>query len=406
MSTPSDRLSYRVFILFGLAVMAAMTVSEAVTELSAIAREFHPTNPALIGLVMSMPSLVVAIGALAAGYLVDRLGDRPILLAGAITIVVGDVFVMAAPNLHLLLAARLVDGLGYVLTAVSSITMLMRISTGKQRTMALVLWSTSVPVSFILPFLTAGLAAALGTWRAAFGAHALVTAALLVLAAITLPAAAGTASAAPSRTSGLTAVLRSPWPYLLGLSFAANACLQSGITASLAPYLARRYGISEFTVQYWSIAAMLANVAGSLLVGRQLNRGVRPQVLGYAGILLTVFTGCLMFGVPLGAMGSIIAFCVFTFGSGLLVGMWALVPRCAPSPDSMGATSGVVTQLTLIGVLFGAPLAFASEAARESTPMLALIVVATLICIAGGLPVWRRSGLARTAPEPARSAAS
>jgi len=143
-----------------------MTVSEAVTELSSIAREFHPANSSLIGLVMSLPSLVVALGAVLAGYLVDRLGDRPVLLAGAFTAVIGDICVILAPSFQILLGGRLLTGVGYVLSAVGAITILMRITTGKQRTMALALWSTTVPVSFILPFLSAGLAASLGSWRA------------------------------------------------------------------------------------------------------------------------------------------------------------------------------------------------------------------------------------------------
>lgn len=61
MSTQLDRKSYKIAILFGLGVIAAMTVSEAVTELTAIAREFHFANPSLIGLVMSLPSLVIAL---------------------------------------------------------------------------------------------------------------------------------------------------------------------------------------------------------------------------------------------------------------------------------------------------------------------------------------------------------
>ena len=42
----------------------------------------------------------------------------------------------------LLLAARLLTGIGYVLTAVAAITLLMRITEGKRRTMVLALWST------------------------------------------------------------------------------------------------------------------------------------------------------------------------------------------------------------------------------------------------------------------------
>ena len=54
----------RVLIIYGLGVAAAMCVSEAVTELGKIAAEFHPPSRSTIGWVMSMPSLIVALGAL------------------------------------------------------------------------------------------------------------------------------------------------------------------------------------------------------------------------------------------------------------------------------------------------------------------------------------------------------
>lgn len=391
----TDRTGFRIAVIFGLGVMGAMTVSEAVTELSAIAREFHPGNPSTIGLVMSLPSLVVAVGALVAGYIVDRVGDRPVLLAGATLAILGDICVMLAPSLDVVLAARLLNGLGYVLITVSAITVMMRITSGKQRTMALALWSTFVPASFILPFMTAGIAAAFGNWRAAFGSHASITALLLVLAVLCLPARDAEA-AQPSRTAGLLAVLRTPRPYLLGLSFGANAFLLSGIVASLAPYLARHYGANELEVQHWNIVAMLADIAGCLLVGRSLNRGVSGTAIGLAGIGLTVVPAAALYGLPLGIAGSIVASWIFTFGSGLLVGMWTLVPYCAPSPKSLGATSGLVTQVTLVGVLLGTPLSFAAQAAASPLPMVALVVVGSLVCLAAGLPIWMLAGAPQT----------
>lgn len=389
MSTFIQNPLVRILVAYALGVMAAMTVSEAVTELGAIAQEFHVFEHSQIGLIMSLPSLMVALGALLAGYIVDRAGDRVVLLIGAVVIVLGDVCVVAAPSFNLLLAGRIVTGIGYVLTAVAAVTLLIRITTGKQRNMAMALWSTFVPASFLLPFLSAGLADHFGNWRAAFLAHSVLTLALAFVATVSLPRRTPEEKAQFSRTRGLRSVLRSPLIYLLGISFGADAFLQTGIISTLAPYLAKRYSVPLLEVAHWNVVAMVCNGIGCLMVGALLNRGVKAAAIGVVGLVLTGAPALAIFTLPLGFMFSIGASWLFMFGSGLLVGMWALAPVVAPSRESIGATSGLITQLTLVGVFLGPPLFIAAQNS-DNPQSLALLVIGGLVVCLAGLPIWLR----------------
>jgi predicted MFS family arabinose efflux permease len=346
---------------------------------------------------MSMPSLVVAVGALIAGYLVDRRGDRPVLLIGAIVAILGDILVILSPTLSLLLAARLFTGIGYVLVAVSAVTILIRITAGKQRTAALSLWSTFVPMSFILPFLFVGLVMHFGAWRMSFSIHASLTFILMLMAFFWLPGRQAGAFQ-PLRTHGLKDVLRSPLPYLLGLSFATDSFLQTGLISSLAPYLSGRYGGAPADVQVWNVVAMCFNIAGCLLVGRLLNRGVPVYAIAMTGICVAAASIVAIYALSIGVMGSVFASWSFMFGSGLLVGMWALVPACAPSPDSIGATSGLVTQITLFGVLIGPPLYFAGLASGSATHMLLLGLV-PLVGYFIAVPAWLHASRHLSQPQ-------
>lgn len=367
----------RIFIVYALGVAAAMCVSEVVTELGKIAQEFHPPSTATIGFVMSMPSLIVALGALAAGYVVDRFGDRPILYLGGAIIIIGDLSAIAAPSLNLLLAARALTGIGYVLAAVAAITTLIRLTSGHQRTMALALWSTFVPMSFLLPFLSAGIAAELGTWRAAVGFHAGLTLVLLLLALAAIPKREeGTVTL---RSRGVSKVLRSPMVYLLGIAFAGDAFLQTGVLATLGHYLSVRYNQPEVAVAHWNSVSMIVNVAACLSVGLMLRKGISNRVVTTLGILITGIPGVALYGTELGFMGSIVAVWVLMFGSGLLVGMWTLVPFTAPSPEIIGATSGLVTQFTLFGVLLGPPGYFAAQAAGP-VPTIFVFLAGLAVC--------------------------
>ncbi|MDS9469894.1 MFS transporter [Paracoccus sp. MBLB3053] len=368
----------RILIVYGLGVAAAMCVSEAVTELGKIAAEFHPPSRSVLGLVMSMPSLVVALGALASGYLVDRIGDRKVLFCGIAAMIAGDLLTVSAPSLGLLLAARAVTGVGYVLSAVAAITTLIRLTTGRQRVMALALWSTFVPMSFLLPFLSAGLSDAFGTWRAAFGFHVLLTLALAVLALLAIPPRdAGDAS---GRSRGAGKVLRSPMIYLLGISFAGDSFLQTGVLATLGHYLGAKYGVAETAVAHWSAVSMVSNALACLSVGLMLRRGVSSRAITTLGMSITGLAGLALYGTAPGFMASIVTVWVLMFGSGLLVGMWTLVPYTAPNAQATGATSGLVTQITLLGVLLGPPAFFAAQAAMGPMPQLLIFLAALALC--------------------------
>ncbi len=64
-----------------------------------------------------------------------------------------------------------------------------------------------------------------------------------------------------SRTRGLRDVLKSPLPWLLGISFGADAFLQTGVITTLAPWLAKatawmRWWFRAGTWWRWSVTAL------------------------------------------------------------------------------------------------------------------------------------------------------
>jgi hypothetical protein len=277
--------------------------------------------------------------------------------------------------------------------AVAGVAMLIRISHGRARVAALALWSTVIPASFIAAFLAGALLNGFG-WRWIFGTHASVSAALLVAGALML-SARQEGEIVVSRTAGITSVLRSPWPYVLGISFASAAFLQTGMIAVLVKLLAMRIGATEAEVHSFSILAMLFNLAGAFSVGMLLNRGVPAWIIGAVGAAISAVATLLLRLVVADLATAIVVDCLLLFGCGLLAGMWALLPRAAPSPQSFGATSGIVTQITLIGVLFGPPAAFFALGAG---PIGFVVIVAVMLLgTAAAVPVW----LKKSSPDAA-----
>jgi predicted MFS family arabinose efflux permease len=352
-----------ILLIYGIGVLGATTISQAITVARDMAAFFHAA-PQQAGWIISTPSALVVIGAVMTGWLVDRIGDKPILLLGCAIVIAGDVGVTLAGTFAALLAMRVVEGIGYVGIAVAAVTMLMRITQGPRRNVALSLWSSFIPMSFAVPLLLTARLAGTGEWRWAFAGQAIGLGVLALLAAATLPARGTTAG--PQRTAGLGAVLRSPGAYLLGLSFAAHAFVQTGLVATLPHTLAALYGVTFAKASSAIPMGMIVNCIGCWMVGPLMNRGIGALTIATVGAVGVVAAG-IAAGSTLSDFGTAIAVaCAFFLASGLIAGLWALLPHVAP-PRALGAASGLVTQITLLGVLFGPPAAFAAKAGGDWT---------------------------------------
>ncbi|WP_260928131.1 MFS transporter [Novosphingobium sp. 9] len=391
-------LSWFLIVLIYINGLAGMlVVSAALPALPGIGAEFHPQSPALIGLVMSMPALAAATCSLLIGALVDRIGDRTVLVLGCLLVLAGDIGVIASPSIELLLACRVLAGLGYVCMVVAAVTMITRLTFGRTRTAALGLWSTVIPASFIVASIYGAVAGQTLGWRWIFGAHAAFVAILAVLALALLPGREVQLTG-PSRLKGLGAVLRTPFPYLLGISFAAAAFLQTGFVATLPHMLGASIGLGKNLAYSFNAAAMLCNVIGAFSFGLVYNRGISARALGFVAVALCALPGALLVMAPGTPALAMLLNCLMMAGLGLLVGMWALMPQVAPSPTCIGATSGLITQITLLGVLFGPPVAFAAGSFGAHGTLIYLLIGVVISLIA--LPVWQRSAhpIARSAP--------
>jgi hypothetical protein len=236
-------------------------------------------------------------------------------------------------------------------------------------------------MSFAVPLLFAALLAAPGRWRWAFTGHALALAALGIIAIFKLPSR----SHAPvvSRMAGLALTVRTPGPYVLGLVFASMAFIQTGLLSILPQILMSRYGITIGLAASVGTLGMLFKTAGCLAGGPLLNRGTSPISIAAVGVSLVIAGGVVLVVQPPTFLLAVVVSSVFFFGSGLVVGLWALVPSVAPNAQCLGAVSGVVTQVAIWGVLFGAPAAFAAQAAGGWMLEAAGIIVASgviLLC--------------------------
>ena len=150
---------------------------------------------------LTLSALLLAFGfaQLLAGPLADRYGRRPVMLAGLLTYVVATLASAAAPDIRLLIACRMLQGIGMAAVVVCARAMVRDLfePTDGARTMARALSGLGI-VALTGP-LAGAVLAWLWNWRAAFLACALYAALLLAFAIGWLPETLGQRNASATR---------------------------------------------------------------------------------------------------------------------------------------------------------------------------------------------------------------
>ncbi|MGY1715012.1 MFS transporter [Geodermatophilus sp. SYSU D01106] len=146
--------------------------------------------PAQTAWLVSSLYLATAIGQPVVGRLVDRHGPRPLYLAGAVLVAAGGVLGTLAPSLPVLVAARVVIGLGTCAGYPAAMALVRsegrRTGVDRPQGVLTVLAVSAQTVAVLGPPL-GGLLVAVGGWRATFAVNVPLAVACLVLGWLFLP---------------------------------------------------------------------------------------------------------------------------------------------------------------------------------------------------------------------------
>ncbi|RWR07142.1 multidrug effflux MFS transporter [Paenirhodobacter populi] len=173
-------------LLMALTALGQLATNIVVPSLRDIARGVALPDES-VGLILSMVLLGLAVGQLVVGPLSDRIGRRPVLIGGLAIYLLGSIGATFASDGLLLLAARLVQGLG----ASASLALPRAIArdryTGPEfmRTMSLLTMAMAVTPGLAPVF--GGLIADLANWRIALASTILAGAVALAAVTVSLP---------------------------------------------------------------------------------------------------------------------------------------------------------------------------------------------------------------------------
>lgn len=161
-------------ILLGLAVFVVGVDTYIVAAvLPAIADDLHQPISS-VGLVASAYGLPVALLSPVFGPLSDRRGRRFALLLGLTIFAVAALACTIAPSLPILLAARVINGIGSAILMPAAFAAAGDLPDADARSRAIALLSTAFPLSNVIGLPVGALATAVGGWRAPFALIAIV----------------------------------------------------------------------------------------------------------------------------------------------------------------------------------------------------------------------------------------
>ncbi|MGA2835687.1 MAG: MFS transporter [Acidimicrobiales bacterium] len=159
----------RIFVVTALgAFMASLDLSIVNVAFPALERSFRGDAPASLAWVITGYSIVFGSLLVVAGRTADRLGSRRVFFAGLAVFCLGSGLAGLAPSVPLLIAGRLVQGVGAAALLPSSLGLLLAAFPSERRSQVVALWGGIGALAVATgPSLGAVLITGFG-WRAAF----------------------------------------------------------------------------------------------------------------------------------------------------------------------------------------------------------------------------------------------
>ncbi|MFD5397181.1 MFS transporter [Streptomyces sp. NPDC127097] len=267
--------------------LAAATFTVVTSEmlpvglLTPIGRELR-ISAGTAGLTLTVTGLVAAVSAPLLTVLAGRRDRRAVLVALMGTLAAANLLAAYAPNVVVLLVARVLVGLG--MGGVWSIAagLAVRLVPARSVATATSLIFSGVAAASVLGVPAGTFLGELGGRRAAFGAMAVVCGAVAVALAVLLPPLP---EAAAVRLNGVLAVLRGA-PVRTGLVLV--ALLVTGHFAAytyVRPVLEEVAGADAGQISTLLLAFGLAGLAGNFLAGAGAARSPRAALLVICGVL-------------------------------------------------------------------------------------------------------------------------
>ncbi|MCS3505332.1 CynX/NimT family MFS transporter [Achromobacter sp. JUb104] len=342
-----------VLAIVGAGVVASLQVGKVIIA-APLLRQDMGLDLASVGTLTAVFSLLGVVGGIAAGGVIARFGARRMLLLGLLATALGTTLGAMAPSYGLLLASRVVEGLGFLMITVAGPAALQRMVSASGRDFAFALWSCYMPTGMAVAMLASQ---AFDHWQAYWWCAGAAVAVALASVAALVPVGESTTSASLSwrgMRQDTVDTLGAAGPVLLALSFTLYSLMFFALFTFLPVLLMEQLGLTLAQAGLYSAIASAANIIGNLGAGVLLARGWRRSTLIACASATMGVVALLIFQSVLPAMPTFLLCVLFSAVGGLIPAtLLGTAPLVAPRPALTAASVGLVMQGSNLGQVIG-----------------------------------------------------
>ncbi|WP_443970402.1 MFS transporter [Sphingobium sp. CR28] len=348
-----------ILILWLIGILAAAQLAKIAVLATSLADTFG-LSIALTGLLISLLEVGGALFGLAAGMALGWIGARRSLIAGLAILAVTGVAEAYASGAAALLAARVAEGMGYLLVVIAAPTLIAAIASERDRASALSLWSTFVAVGMAVGSVVTGVAFATLGLRGAFLLWSLLSLSAMVTV-LRFPAAA------PSVRQARAFPDVAAWIATFG--FGLYTTFICALTMLFPSFLVERAGVSSPLAGFATGIVALGSVPGAVVAIGLARRGwldgkrtlaiIAVSLLAAAAAAPQVFAAG---SAPNAILWTSAAWALWiSFSSGIaspiVFGRLPLLAGARSATDPrIALANGLITQFGAGGALIGPPL--------------------------------------------------
>ena len=359
------------------------------------AQELAGASAASIGLALGAYGLTQALLQVPLGWLSERIGRKPVIVAGLCLLICGSMVAAVAESLVGLAFGRLLQGSG----AIASATMALAADYTRveQRTKAAAIIGASIGISFALALVVGPLLASWNGLSGVFEVTAAMGALGLLVVVFWLPTTPELSDGGRAHLADRQRLGEALWGRGLGILYASIFCLHLLLMAAftaIPSIMSEQVGLPAEQHAWMYLSTLIVALPGVALLIRRRSAQQDPRPVMGVTIVLAVtglFVALAADALSLLGLGLVLFFIGFTALETLLP---ALVSIFAPV-SLRGTAMGIFSSAQFFGVFSGGILGGAALQWGGAWALFALLMGLAGLWVAG---VWRYARAPAAAP--------